>query len=103
MNLNKEMSRKDFLKYGTIGAIAFGIFMKQPLQVGAATVRDNLGGGSTGSASGSGGNNGSVIKKATAPNNTNALWIDTSVSGRAIPKYYKDGEGWVPLAAVWSD
>lgn len=109
MNLDQKVSRKDFLKTGILGIAALGIFAKSSLSVDAATVRDNLGssgGSSSGSSGGSGGSSSGtslVIKKATAPNNTNALWIDTSQTPRAIAKYYKDGEGWVPLASVWTD
>jgi hypothetical protein len=39
-----------------------------------------------------------VVRSATAPSNTSALWIDTGSSN--VPKYY-NGTSWVPLVAVW--
>lgn len=95
MNNSEKLSRKDFLKKGMLGV--FGIFtaiaaLKVPVETAeAATVRDNL--GSSG---------GAIVVSTKAPANKKCLWIDTSVSGRGVTRYW-NGTKWSATASVWDE
>ena len=47
-----------------------------------------------------------IVVSDTAPENTSALWIDTTIiegeGGNGIAKYYNEESGeWLPIAATW--
>ena len=89
MNVNKKMSREDFIKSGVIGALGLLVASKSVLHVKAApSITDNLSG-----SDGSG-----VYVGSTAPGNRKLLWIDTSQSGVAR---YHNGSTWAYVKSVW--
>ena len=91
MNTNERMSRADFLRRGFLGALGVALFSKGALNTtDAATVRDNLGGSA------------GVFVGSTAPANKQKLWIDTSVRGRGVVRYW-NGSAWSATASVWDD
>lgn len=90
-NNEEKISRLDFLKKGSLGLLGlFAVVHTCAKPAEAATVKDNLTGGGSGTVIGT-----------TAPTNTKKLWIDTS-SGRGVMKYW-NGSAWSPTASVWDE
>ena len=82
------MTRKEFLKKATLGAIGLALFSKFGAGAAeAATVSDNLG-------------KGGHHKGASAPTNKKMLWIDTNNDG--VMKYW-NGSAWTPIRSTWDE
>lgn len=82
--LDKQMTRKDFIK-GT-AAVAAGLALFDPAKAlaGGMTFSDNV--------------SSDVVISTLAPANTGVLWVDTGSGG--VLKYF-DGNAWVATKAVW--
>ncbi len=87
--LDQKMTRKDFLKKSGLAFAAALLAAKgiPATQANAATFSDNLEAG--------------VTIGPNAPASVKSLWVDTTLDGHGILKYY-DGSAWVPTSAVWS-
>ena len=87
--MQETITRKEFLKKGTVGLLGLLVLLKEPIKAEAAVVNDNLGAGG-----------GGVHVGTSAPASTNKLWVDTSKSGRGTLKYWT-GSAWSATASVW--
>lgn len=80
------MTRGDFLKKTTLGALSLVLLSKvNVLAAGTVPVNDNLAAGGT------------YIGDA-APSNKKLMWLDTASEG--VLKYY-DGSKWMPTRSTW--
>lgn len=98
--LDKQISRKEFLKKTAIGAATLTILGRSGLAEDLLSARAQAA-GNTGEAGGmtfSDNLKSGVVISANPPASTRNLWIDTGNGG--ITKYY-DGAAWVPTRAVW--
>ena len=101
MSSEKKMNRKQFLKVTGLGAL--GLVLASKFHIGAeptveaeadtvdVPVTDNL-------------SSGGIIKSATPPANTTALWLNVgSAQGKVaagVLAYYTS-TGWTPVTSVW--
>lgn len=86
----KKMTRKDFLKNAGVGAAALALANKMAgADKALAAVSSNASGG---------GGGGGFELSATAPDDTDVLWIDTGNEG--VARYW-NGSKWAFVRSTW--